>query len=168
MTELLQGNIEVKSKINQYAEFIVRLPHLAADEQKTEKQNLTTELTTNKIDEIVTEKATASTTISSVQTEKITNRAKNYILVIDDNTELLWMLKDILSDEHKVMTAEDGKIGLEILKKEIPDLIITDIMMPNVDGITLTKQIKGNKHTMHIPLVILSAKNANEEKYRRT
>ncbi|KAA6348376.1 Sensor histidine kinase TodS [termite gut metagenome] len=164
MTELLQGSIEVKSEINQYAEFIVRLPHLEADEQKTEKQNVTTELTINEIDETVTEKATASTTISSVQTEKTTNRTKNYILVIDDNTELLWMLKDILSDEYKVMTAEDGKIGLEILKKEMPDLIITDIMMPNTDGITLTKQIKGNKHTMHIPLVILSAKNANEEK----
>ena len=48
--------------------------------------------------------------------------------------------------------------------REYPDLIITDVMMPGTDGIELTRQIKQNKHTMHIPLVILSAKNTNEEK----
>ncbi len=74
------------------------------------------------------------------------------------------MLQEILSEEYRICLAENGKEGLELLKKESPDLIITDIMMPEIDGITLTRQIKSNKHTMHIPLVILSAKNSHEEK----
>lgn len=84
--------------------------------------------------------------------------------MIDDNKELLWMLKDILSDEYSILTAEDGEEGLVLLKQKTPDLIITDIMMPKINGITLIKQLKSNKHTMHIPLIILSAKNTTDEK----
>ena len=74
------------------------------------------------------------------------------------------MLKDILSDEYSILTAENGEEGLVLLKQKTPDLIITDIMMPKIDGITLIKQLKSNKHTMHIPLIILSAKNTTDEK----
>ena len=56
--------------------------------------------------------------------------------MIDDNKELLWMLKDILSDEYSILTAENGEEGLVLLKQKTPDLIITDIMMPKIDGIT--------------------------------
>ena len=86
------------------------------------------------------------------------------ILAIEDNKELLWMLKDILSDEYRVLTAANGEEGLNLLKQQTPELIITDIMMPKVDGITLTRLLKGNKHTLHIPLIILSVKNTTDEK----
>lgn len=71
--------------------------------------------------------------------------------------------KDILSDEYSILTAENGEEGLVLLKQKTPDLIITDIMMPKIDGITLIKQLKSNKHTMHIPLIIL-CKNTTDEK----
>jgi DNA-binding response OmpR family regulator len=147
MTELLRGTIEVHSEINRYAEFIVTLPWLELDRLE--------------IQSLEAESGSKNRSRHCEQSEAI---QKNDILIIDDNTELLWMLKDILSGEYRVVTALDGRTGLDILKQETPDLIITDIMMPNMDGITLTKQLKENKHTMHIPLVILSAKNTNEEK----
>lgn len=157
MVELLQGSIEVESEVNQYAEFIVTLPLLditdkaesAPAEQNRPKQ------TENKA-EIVPDE--------NIDYEKEPNQPEATILIIDDNKELLWMLKDILSDEYTILTAENGEEGLELLKQSTPDLIITDIMMPKIDGITLTRQLKSNKHTVHIPLVILSAKNTTDEK----
>jgi YesN/AraC family two-component response regulator len=86
------------------------------------------------------------------------------ILVIDDNEEILWTLKDILSKDYAVYTAGDGNEGFEQLINNMPDLVITDIMMPNLDGISLIKRIKLNPNTMHIPLVIISAKSAIDDR----
>lgn len=144
MTQLLQGQIEVTSKVNEYARFVVTLPLLQTDE-KTPTRDI----------------AEAS---PAKETDDGTEKEKELILIIDDNEEVLWMLKDILAADYKIAMAKDGQTGLEILKKETPHLIITDIMMPQMDGITLTRLIKENKHTMHIPLIILSAKHSNEEK----
>ena len=156
MVELLQGTIEVESKIDQYAEFIVNLPQPNAteDTDTIQKKKRKVEYPNNKTERPMSEKATS---------EKQGNQQEATILIIDDNQELLWMLKDILSDEYTILTAENGEEGLTVLKQKSPNLIITDIMMPKIDGITLTKQIKGNKHTAHIPLVILSAKNTTDE-----
>lgn len=158
MVELLHGTINVESEVNQYAQFIVTLPALETTEKvgniqpheiaKVELSNYKTEVTLPE----------------TVNNEEETNQPENTILIIDDNKELLWMLKDILSNEYAILTAENGEEGLELLKQETPNLIITDIMMPKIDGITLTKQLKNNKHTAHIPLVILSAKNTTDEK----
>ncbi|MDR3220383.1 MAG: response regulator [Dysgonamonadaceae bacterium] len=145
MTELLQGVIEVESEEHRYTRFTITLPRLETD---------TLPETAPDRDTQTPEKKQVSGTGTLFHTK---------ILVIDDNKELLWMLKDLFADEYTVWTAENGEKGLEILKQDAPDLIITDIMMPDVDGITLTKQIKQNKHTMHIPLVILSAKNTGAD-----
>ena len=160
-TELLGGNIRVESEVNKFACFIVTLPQREV-EQETEKQ-------INNIADVQAGKSVITDT-PQVGDEKddhpvyAVNPDKSYILIIDDNPEMRWMLKDILANEYHITTAEDGEKGLEVLKKKTPDLIITDIMMPNMDGITLTRRIKEDPYTMHIPLVILSAKNANEEK----
>ena len=157
MVELLQGTIEVESEVNQYAQFIVTLPMLEVTENAGGLQNKQTklELPDNKIEVKLPE---------AINIEEEIDRPETTILIIDDNKELLWMLKDILSDEYTILTAENGEEGLELLKQETPELIITDIMMPKIDGITLTRQLKSNKHTVHIPLVILSAKNTTDEK----
>lgn len=91
------------------------------------------------------------------------DKSKSTVLVIDDNIEILSLLSDSLSD-YKVRTAKSAEEGLDLLKKETPDVIITDVMMPGTDGLTFARQIKANRHTMHLPLIILSAKTSNEEK----
>lgn len=157
MVELLQGTIEVKSEIDQYAQFIVNLPQLEVTEEAEHVLNETPK----------SEPLNNNTNIETAERgdyEKEFNQPETTILMIDDNKELLWMLKDILSDEYSILTAENGEEGLVLLKQKTPDLIITDIMMPKIDGITLIKQLKSNKHTMHIPLIILSAKNTTDEK----
>lgn len=157
MVELLQGSIDVKSEVNRYAVFTVTLPWLEIT-QKAElpRKDISRESSSDKRAEIKVPKKTEKGNLEVLP--------EATILIIDDNKELLWMLQDILSDEYVILTAENGEEGLALVKQEAPDLIITDIMMPEIDGITLTKQLKGNKHTVHIPLVILSAKNTTDEK----
>lgn len=155
MVELLEGVIDIRSEVNQYAEFMVTLPYLPVTPCASSQVPVESSLLCRESGIL------AHAGHHIVQPEK-TNRTSK-ILVIDDNEEILSLLQDVLSD-YEVITAQSGDEGLECLKRDTPEVIITDVMMPGTDGIELTRQIKKNKHTMHIPLIILSAKNANEEK----
>lgn len=159
MVEMLSGKIAIESKVGEYAEFIVTLP---PKEAATEKPAITcthNEYTQQSEIEASDEKPSSYTEVTGADKPD----GKPHILVIDDNREILTLLYDGLSDYH-VTTAASAEEGLKMLTRNVPDLIITDVMMPGTDGFELTRQIKGNKHTMHVPLVILSAKNTNEEK----
>lgn len=81
------------------------------------------------------------------------------ILLVDDNNDLLDFVSSELSDEHNIMTAHDGNEALEAIKQAMPDLIISDIMMPGMDGIELCRQLKANPDTAAIPLLLLTAKH---------
>lgn len=159
MTELLQGKIEIQSEVNKYAEFIISLPYLDQSITDTEDSSVEDINASQKTKLPAEDQVIASLFDDSKDEVKIeSNTRKARILVIEDNEEMLWMSKDLLSDEYDIETAGDGQIGFDMLIQSVPDLIITDIMMPNMDGISLIKKIKQNKHTVHIPLVILSAK----------
>jgi signal transduction histidine kinase/ligand-binding sensor domain-containing protein/DNA-binding response OmpR family regulator len=81
------------------------------------------------------------------------------ILVVDDNKEICLDLNDILKNTYKVFIANDGKQALEIADKENIDIIVSDIMMPVMDGIELCNKLKGELKTSHIPVVLLTAKS---------
>jgi len=84
----------------------------------------------------------------------------NKILLIDDDPDLVELVKSRLeAEEYEVITASDGSAGLEKSITESPDLIILDIMMPNMDGYTFVKEIKANPSIKHIPIVVLTAKD---------
>ncbi|WP_340114898.1 hybrid sensor histidine kinase/response regulator transcription factor [Maribellus mangrovi] len=87
------------------------------------------------------------------------------VLVVDDNRELLDFISETLSEEYKVLTALDGDKALEILTKTTPDLIISDVMMPGIDGFELTRKLKNEINTSHIPIVLLTAKSGQENEY---
>lgn len=163
MVELLKGEIRIESEVNQYAEFIVSLPELELTPLTDGRQ---TPVGSPLGDKVETSGQTEQEPIpvSAVPTGLVPDSAKAKVLVIDDNREILGLVEEILSDKYFVITAGDGEKGMELLKTEMPDLVITDVMMPGTDGFELTRQIKQNKHTMYIPLIILSAKNTNEEK----
>jgi|GEM_PF-746826 len=86
------------------------------------------------------------------------------LLVVEDNPDLRAFLTAILSTTYEVITAENGKEGLEKALQEMPDFIITDVMMPVMDGMTMVHNIKENKDICHIPIIILSAKASLEDK----
>lgn len=86
------------------------------------------------------------------------------LLVVEDNADLREFLSSILSDDYRVLTAENGQQGLEAAERDMPDFIITDVMMPVMDGLTMVHQIKQNKDICHIPIIVLSAKASLEDR----
>lgn len=86
------------------------------------------------------------------------------ILVVEDNIEIRDFLKEFLASGFKVYEATDGKEGFELAIERIPDLIISDVMMPNMDGYEMCQLIKENEKTNHIPIILLTANNETEHR----
>jgi signal transduction histidine kinase/DNA-binding response OmpR family regulator len=85
------------------------------------------------------------------------------IMVVEDNYELRKYILSTLSVKYKILEAGDGEMGYNLAVENVPDLIISDIIMPNLSGIELCKQIKGNIVTSHIPIILLTAKITLED-----
>ena len=92
------------------------------------------------------------------------NNEKKLILLVEDNADLRNSIKDELASKYKVITAENGKEGLLIALSKNPDLIITDVMMPKMDGKEMCRVIKSNFQTSHIPVIIVSALGEVDDK----
>ncbi len=89
---------------------------------------------------------------------------KPTLLIVDDNNDIRQYERTLLQDDYIVMEASDGKEGLEVAKKEVPDLVICDVMMPVMDGLEFTQQLKTHTATSHIPVIMLTAKNLEEQR----
>jgi DNA-binding response OmpR family regulator len=96
--------------------------------------------------------------------QPIAGNIKNTILVVDDNEEILEFLSDDLQKEYTVLTATDGENALQALSNHIVHLVVSDVMMPKMDGFELCHQIKSNFELSHIPIILLTAKNTLQSK----
>lgn len=85
---------------------------------------------------------------------------KYSILLVEDNAELLAFTREIIENTYKVLEAPNGLIALEIAREHLPDLIVSDIMMPEIDGLNLCTTLKSDVRTCHIPIILLTAKGA--------
>jgi len=88
------------------------------------------------------------------------------VLIVEDNDDLLNFMKSILSNDFKVYTATDGQIAWEFISKHVPDLVVSDIMMPNMDGFELCRLLKSTYETSHIPIVLLTALSEQTDQLR--
>ncbi|MDR1335602.1 MAG: response regulator [Tannerella sp.] len=145
LVDLYQGKISVESHVEQGAVFTVLLP---VNEEKPEREVLSIINHTGVRDE--------DGENPSPDTEAIAS--SNLILVVEDNADMRMYLKRILSDRFKVLAAKDGEDALRKASEYIPDLIISDVMMPAMDGLELLRALRKNDHTNHIPIILLTAK----------
>jgi len=150
MVQLLRGEINVESKEGESAGFIVTLPYLEVEEMDLDEQ----------ADEEV---PVVQPEVSAVAAETSGNIGNPVILVVDDNRDIVWLIKETLSSEYAVREAFNAEEALALMDQQTPDLIITDIMMPSMDGFALISRIKSDKFTRHIPLIVVSAKVSENE-----
>lgn len=168
LIELHRGSISVKSdegeaskKDSAWTEFAITLPlgrdHLRDDEILPLEKEIVQK-------EIPVDEAGFVSPKSLVETETIQDETKTTILVVEDNYDMREYIKESLSDVYLVVEAVNGEQGVRIAENIIPDLIISDLMMPKMDGNALTKLLKNDEKTSHIPIIMLTAKSSQENK----
>lgn len=160
--ELHKGKINVESKVGNGTKFTVIFPlgKSLYKENEIIDEAFKIEKTKNKILSESTDDQNDEDDFTDQKTKNpAIETAKVYtVLIVEDNSELRNYLKDELSMLYKVIVAENGQKGYELAVQKLPDLIITDVIMPVMDGLQLCKNIKGDLKTSHIPLLMLSAK----------
>lgn len=155
LVELHGGSIQVESEINRGTTFLVRLP-VVRDFFREEE-----------IDEEAVIPAQKAITYEGAEAARPAGdeREKNHsILVLEDNEELLQLMVKLLGRDYRVFTAENGKEGIVVVENEDIDLIVSDIMMPEMDGIEFCKYVKSKLEISHIPVLLLTAKNKEEDR----
>ena len=161
LTLLHKGNIFVYSQRHKGTEIIIALPSKEAAYDVSEKvlyDNSSREAKMERVDNsILIYKNIFSFQPSSNQ---VSSNLKKTLLLVEDNDELRLFIKNYLIKDYNVVEASDGNSGLMMAKEFFPDVIISDIMMPQMDGIELCQTIKSSFETSHIPFIILSAKDA--------
>lgn len=158
-TELHHGEVSATSIEGKGSTFTIHIPV----RQKGEVTNQPTE----KIEQLV-EPSSA---------EEVPNQARHIdeliqpyqtdkpeVLIIDDNIDIRTYLRSALSEKYNVSEAADGKVGLELARKIVPDIVLSDIMMPVMDGLAFCQQLKTDKAISHIPVILLTARSLDEQR----
>lgn len=161
LVNLCQGSISVQSQPGKGSTFCVEIPYNAgSDEGNTHASS-----NADKVDSyphITNNEMVVGETVGSME-DSVVDNGNPVLLLVDDNQDLRWYLKQCLTSENNtVIEAGDGKTALELAISYIPDLIIADIMMPEMDGLQMSVGLKQNPLTRHIPIIMLSARSTDE------
>lgn len=153
LAELHGGTLVAKSEPNQETTFTVTL-YL----KNEESENL--QLSSNQTQIPLLIKGDSI----SIENPAILNEELPIALIVEDNSGLRDFIKSSLTDQFRIYEAVNGLEGIEMAKELIPDIIISDIMMPKADGIELCQTLKNDDATSHIPIILLTAKAGEEQK----
>ena len=172
--DLHHGSARVESEVGKGSDFIVLLPRqqeaggevIHDDAENVENSiSISSSDGKNVINESVLQYIDDGNKHSGKLQQVITDQVnKPTLLIIDDNNDIRQYERTLLQEDYFVLEASDGKEGLELAKKEVPDLVICDVMMPVMDGLEFTEQLKTHTATSHIPVIMLTAKNLEEQR----
>jgi signal transduction histidine kinase/ligand-binding sensor domain-containing protein/DNA-binding response OmpR family regulator len=166
LVELHGGEIFVESEQLKGSKFVVRLP-LDVNSEPEVVKNIKNEFLINSMKSVEYEMLISNDEVSDTAIlEKETNEnvKKPTILLVEDNKELRLHLKNDLKDKYIVKEAVNGSEGLKMVKKYYPDIIVSDVMMPVMDGFEMCKMLKSEFESCHIPIILLTARTLEDDK----
>ena len=158
-TELHHGVVSATSVEGKGSTFSINIPvrqEGAVSKQPTEKVEQLVE--PSAIKEIPNQARHIDELVQPHQTDK------PEVLIIDDNIDIRTYLRSVLSEKYNVSEASDGKVALELARKIVPDIVLSDIMMPVMDGLEFCQQLKTDKAISHIPVILLTARSLDEQR----
>lgn len=158
IVDTLGGTINAESEVGKGTCLTVRLPYLAPWHDTSVKQPRATGLTTDPY--IMTNDATELT-----NTESITAHGAS-VLVVEDNTDVATYIGEVVGENHTVSYARNGRQGLDMAAALMPDIIITDLIMPDINGLQLCRSIRTGEATSHIPIIVITAKATEADRIR--
>jgi len=171
LVELHHGNITVESEVNKGTNFTVNLPlgreHLNEEEiiDQDEISKFKNHLPDGKAGMPNVEYSEKSYDPSdSSDEQQAIGHELPVLLIVEDNSDLREYICDSLSKLYQILEAQDGEKGLKLAIETLPDLIISDVMMPKIDGFELCKKLKIDERTSHIPVILLTARAGMESK----
>lgn len=158
------GNIRCDSKEGVGTSFTVNLPinKEAFSASQIDDKHIVTNITHRTITDI--ESTEAVSVYGNQEEETIVKEGASRILIVEDNHELLMVMKQIMQAKYNVLTASNGREAMSLIYTQPLDLIVSDVMMPGMNGYELTRQIKQNKTYSHLPIILLTAKTQEEDK----
>ena len=146
LVTLLRGSMNVVSKVNEGSTFIVRIPFEKSDTQLVtangNNPEVLTKIVTEEFDELF----------------EMPHAHAATVLVVEDNEDLQRYMSLGLKDKYNILSARNGEEGFDLAKKHLPDIILTDWMMPHVNGVTLCRLLKADEVTNHVPVILITAK----------
>ena len=158
-TELHHGEVSATSIEGKGSTFTIHIPV----RQKGEVTNQPTE----KIEQLVEPSSAQEVPNQARHIDELIQpyqTDKPEVLIIDDNIDIRTYLRSVLSEKYNVSEAADGKAGLELARKIVPDIVLSDIMMPVMDGLAFCQQLKTDKAISHIPVILLTARSLDEQR----
>ena len=166
LVDLHHGKISIRSDEGRWTEFILNLPlgrnHLGDEEILPDKKGIKPISLMGK-DDYYLPKNIKKLTVSDFEANPLKDE-KTIILIVEDNYDMREYIKESLEGDYFIEEAVNGEQGLSKAENIIPDLIISDMMMPKMDGNELVKRIKNDERTSHIPVILLTAKSEQESK----
>ena len=159
LVKLQRGSIELESDIGKGSLFRVKIP-------VSRKSYYDQEIVLGQT-QFIPELNTADdpTPVGALKQISFASGKSPAVLVIDDNAELLGFISEMLKGSFEVITAINGEEGLAKIEVQLPDLIISDVMMPGINGLDLCRKLKTDIKTSHIPIILLTAKSGEENEY---
>ena len=157
----MNGKISLVSKTDEGSEFTVELPVIPVE---APRENILENVPDNKKE--VDHSWTASSSLSPENEPIMAFDEKPVVLVVEDNVDMRGYIKNCLKEDYQVVEAINGLNGVNEAFAHVPDMIVSDIMMPEMDGYELTEILKNDERTSHVPVLLLTAKTAMESRLK--
>lgn len=164
--DLHHGTIDAQSEPGKGTSFVVTLPDTQPGYDPANDQKAAPRVVDKNLidDNYVSVDIDANAAADRITNAEDFDSERPLVLIIDDNNGMRAYLRSILKDKYNVSEAADGKQGLEKACREVPKLVICDVMMPVMDGLEFTRQLKQNMATSHIPVILLTARSLSEQR----